>query len=588
MHRFNSASKLTLILLTTAALSTLTLLLNLGSTGAGAQQPNSNRGSDPDEQCRAKQDGSPCSLKNDARLCRVGRCRDNACISEPAPVGRACPDIDGSPCTIPGCTAAGTCDQKSRVRPDGTSCSDGSTACNNASQTCNAGRCVPAPGTDPSQLAPISVNDVEVLASIPRVAQLTAFNDCCGSCEQQDLEALVPIPQGTPRRLELDGQKPLRRKFCGTVAKYGVNDESADPRDIMINILPSPLGPYRDFLNGFVNTEQTRLKGNQLKQFGPSATQFNLQDCLSAARDTKNKVIHAEVTPDEHFYGADGRFLPIENNPFNCGSLPFSNINCRRCVSSWDCKSELEPSDETAGREICVYGVYAYDHGNEHRASTHSELCRVLDTDHDHPEMHPFDAIWWRHPDHQGWMFGVFQDDSNRYSFPHCGSTQNGNEWSQAPRDLTFRFPFKFPVRSAPQHACLQHVRTRSLVSNSENIVGPMNVTTSAFVSATEALNLTLSGQRVLDVTKEIGSELETHVRVEGRIVGDDVVGQIILRVAIGCDARSGVRCGRFAKPSEAFDALKSGNKLVKYDKDDPGAGYYYSQLTFDCACPSR
>jgi hypothetical protein len=428
------------------------------------------------------------------------------------------------------------------------------------------------------------VNDVEVAASIPRVRQATSFNDCCGSCEPQDLEALVPVPQGTPKRVESDGGLPLRRKFCGTVAKYGVNDETEDPRDIMINILPAPLSPYRDFLTGFVNTEQTRLKGDNLKRFGPSATNFNLQDCLDTAKVTSGKVIHAEVTPDEHFYGADARFLPIASSLVPCGFNP----KCLKCIDGWGCESELEPSDRRVGAEVCVYGVYAYDHGDEHRASSHNALCRVLDTDHDHPEMHPFDAIWWRHPERTGWMFGVFQDDSNRYSFPHCGDN-NGNEWSQAPRDLTFRFPFRFPLRSAPQHACLRHVRSRKLRDNSPNTVRPLNVTTGAFVNpATEALVLNLGGKRVLEVTKESGTGQETHVRVEGRIVGDDVVGQIILRVAIGCDERSGVRCGRFAKPSDTFNALKTGNQLVTYDKGDPGAGYFYAELTFECNCPSR
>src|SRR5207302_2800 len=133
------------------------------------------------------------------------------------------------------------------------------------------------------------------------------------------------------------------------------------------------------------------------------------------------------------------------------------------------------------GAEACVYGVYAYDHG-EHSASSHTQLCRVIDPGHDHPEIHPFDAIWWRHPERKGWMFGVFQDDSNRYSFPYCGDN-NGNQWSQAPRDLTFRFPFRFPRRSAPQKACLRHVRTRNLKDNAPNIVRPMNITTGVFVN---------------------------------------------------------------------------------------------------------
>ncbi len=455
------------------------------------------------------------------------------------------------------------------------------------------------PGTgNPSQVAPVNAEEVEVTAAIQRVQQATSFNDCCWSCEDQELEAIVPTAQG-PKRTETDGRLPLRRKFCGTITKYGVNDETDDPRDFTINIRPAPNTVYANFVAGVLKTEETRLSSNDLKRFGPSASTFDLAACLRRANDDDvkfNKVIHAEVTPDEHFYGADGRFLPIEGNLGRCGNqFDFSPAaqNCRKCISGWNCLSELEPVTGRSGTEACVYGVYAYDHGDEHRSPRHRQFCRVFDPDHDHPEIHPFDAVWWRHPERKGWMFGVFQDDSNRYSFPHCGDDNNGNEWSQAPRDLTFRFPFKFPRRSATQRVCLRHVRTRRLRDNAANTVLPLNITTGVFVTpATESTTLTIGGQRLLEVVKELGSERETHVRVQGRIVGNDVVGQIVLRVAVGCDARSGARCGPLANTAQGgraiFDRLRQVNRLVTYDKGDLGAGYFYAELTFECACSTR
>jgi len=206
---------------------------------------------------------------------------------------------------------------------------------------------------------------------------------------------------------------------------------------------------------------------------------------------------------------------------------------------------------------------------------------------HDHPEIHPFDAIWWRHPEKNGWMFGVFQDDSNRYSFPFCGDN-NGNDWSQAPRDMTFRFPFRFSQRSSLQKVCLRHVRTRALKDGAAHTVRPMNVTTGAFVTpATELTTLIIGGRPMLQVMKEPGSERETHVRIEGSIVGDDVVGQIILRVAVGCDSRAGLRCMRPPNSGTRtlFQDLGIANTLVDYDDHDLGAGFYYAELTFQCAC---
>ena len=98
-------------------------------------------------------------------------------------------------------------------------------------------------------------------------------------------------------------------------------------------------------------------------------------------------MIQAEVTTDEHFYGADARSLPIEGSAFHCSISPFLNQKCLNCIDGWDCESELEPADQTSGREVYVYGFYAYDHGDEHGSRNHAELCRVLDTDHDHPAL---------------------------------------------------------------------------------------------------------------------------------------------------------------------------------------------------------
>jgi hypothetical protein len=425
-----------------------------------------------------------------------------------------------------------------------------------------------------------------VEAAEPRVRQTTAFNDCCARCDHQTLEALVPTPQG-PRRFEADGRLPLRRKFCGTITKYGVNDEAADPRDFNINIRPATALPYPDFVAGLVKTDGT-------KQF--AVTDCRPQACLNKARDLQgrprfgDKVIHSEVTPDEHFYGADGRFLPIVGNLAECGGFAFSppNKKCTDCINGANCLSELEPRDGLSGSEACVYGVYSYDHG-EHRNTSHRELCCSQDSGHDIPEIHPFDAIWWQHPERKGWMFGVFQDDSNRYSFPHCGNQNDGNDWSQAPRDLTFHFPFRFPRRSAPQKACLRHVRTRRLKDNAPNIVRPLNVTTGGFGTlGPEVTALTVGGERLLELVKESGTGRETHVRVEGQIVGNDVVGQIILRVLVGCADRVGRQCvtPALGSPIPAlFGRLRQTNGLVTYDEDDPGAGYFYAELTFECAC---
>ena len=578
-----SSRSITLYVVIASLLASVCLLFNAGFTGVDAQQ------APPDGQCRGKRDGSPCQIgATSGRSCVVGRCRSSSCEIEPAPAGTSCPDTDGNLCTIARCSASGQCDQRSRLRPDGTVCSDTTPGCSGGGQSCSSGQCLPAAGSgDPSQVVKVSVDRVQVSALQPRVEQATSFNDCCGgtfgigNCEEQHLEALVPT-NTVPARAEPDGRLPLRRKLCGTVTKYEVNDELDDPRDMNINIRPG--SSYINFLNGFIQTADADLPDEYTRLFG----NFNcLRDaCRGRSSDAAiapQKIIHAEVTPDEHFYGQDGRFLPIEGNTSRCGGGFFpTNINCTRCIDGAACQSELEPRGRIPGAEVCVYGVFAYDHGL-HKPTDHTELCCFDKDDHDHPEIHPYDAIWWRHPARNGWMFGVFQDDSNRYSFPHCRESQsNGNTWSQAPRDLTFEFPFSFPRRSAVQRVCLRHVRTTTLKNNSPNIVRPLNVTTGAFTNPqSEVTTLTIGGKRLLELVKEPGSERETHVRIEGGIgiKGDTVEGRIILRVAVGCDPRTQA-CGR-----RLFDRLKPTSRLVQFDKNDPGAGYYYAELTFNCDC---
>ena len=584
---------ITLYVVIIAMLASVCLLLDTGFNGVDAQQPQQ----PPDSQCRGRADGSLCQIGGTQTSCSVGRCRSSTCEIEPAPAGTSCPDTDGNPCTIARCSPTGQCDQRSRLRPDGTVCSDATPGCRVGGQSCSAGRCLPTAGAgDPSQVDRVSVEGVQVTALQPRIEQKTSFNDCCGGifsdCEEQNLEALVPTA-GVPARVEADGRLPLRRKFCGIVTKYEVNDELDDPRDMNINIRPAPGSPYINFLNGFVKTADADLKDDDKRRFG----NFNCDRgaCLRRSSEpdlTREKIIHAEVTPDEHFYGQDGRFLPIEGSSSRCGGGAFptspTSLNCLRCIDSAACESELEPRGQLAGAETCVYGVFAYDHGL-HKPSRHSELC-CFDSSHDHPEIHPYDAVWWRHPARNGWMFGVFQDDSNRYSFPHCRESQsNGNTWSQAPRDLTFEFPFRFPRRSAVQRVCLRHVRTTKLKDGSANIVRPLNVITGAFTDPqSEVTTLRIGRQRLLELVKEPGSERETHVSIVGRFEGDFVVGRVILRVAVGCDQRTQA-CGRPTGPRDhrqpIFDRLKPITNLVQFDKDDPGAGYFYAELTFNCDC---
>jgi hypothetical protein len=311
---------------------------------------------------------------------------------------------------------------------------------------------------------------------------------------------------------------------------------------------------------GFIKTEGTPLtdKDDQ-RNFGHA--KCDVAACTARAAQISGKVVHVELTPDEHFYGQDARFLPIDS------SGPCSDTGKGSCISVLNTRSE----------DVCVHGVYLIDHGG-HSAEDHRRLCCVKDPGHDHPEIHPFDAIWWRNERKNGWIFGVFQDDSNRYSSPYCGGN-NGASWSQAPRDVTFRFPFRFPRSAGCQLVQLRHVRTTSMRNGSANVVRPVNVTTSDLVGDTaEVLLLAATGpmfQPLLQVQKEPDSGRETHVRVEGSTSGPDVVGDIVLRAAVGTARRT----------APLFDALKRENPLVTYDDSDPGAGYYYSEIFFGGSC---
>jgi hypothetical protein len=439
---------------------------------------------------------------------------------------------------------------------------------------------------------PKNVACVEVKARPEAVKKPTVWNDCGLFSDDQFLEAKVPSFQPAereadipPKTREADDGYPRRRKFCGGVRRFGINDESNDPRDIMIDVYPG--AGFEHFVGGFVNTEMTPLTGTEKKKFG-NENDCNVAQCLAAAKARPNKTIHCELTPAEQFYGQDGRFMPITGEGF--------------CSDQWACYSELEPLGQpekpsaTAkwpqGKDICVYGVYALDHGDSHggpgSSGAHTTACCSKDVSHDRPEIHPLDAIWSRHPDpgRDGWIFGVFQDDSNRYSKPDCGGS-NDNEWSQAPRDLTFRFPFSFARSSAPKVACIRHLRTRKVrietvsagfppifknVLGAPHTITPLNVTTAAQPDPLEESKQFGEG-RVPLLTVVEAHDSETQVRVDGCASGGNVSGWITLRVAIGCDTRSSAGC------SEA--RLKSLNPGGNVDAGDAGSGFYYAELTF-------
>ena len=113
----------------------------------------------------------------------------------------------------------------------------------------------------------------------------------------------------------------------------------------------------------------------------------------------------------------------------------------------------------------------------------------------------------------------------------------------------------------------------------------PKNVTTSEFVNPGPGVaSLIIDGRRLLDVVKETGTEQEAQVQVQGSIAKNMVVGQIIVRVAIGCDDRNSP-CVKPTGPRDhrtpVYDRLQPLNAKAVYDRGDPGAGYYYAELIF-------
>jgi hypothetical protein len=554
-----------------------TIAIGLFVATSSAAPPRDTDPVPPEPRCR---EGQACG---GASACLQGICKAGKCVQTPVTDDRACFDNDNNPCTEARCVPnTGTCNQRARNRPDGTACA-GTNPDQCGGNVCRAGACVAGTGGSPIP-NPMDVASVEVKARIERIQQLTAFNDCCWTCEHQVLEAMVPTPQG-PLRREADGSMPLRRKLCGEVKRFGINDETDDPRDYMLDIKPK--AGFEHFLAGFTNTEMT---GGGLPEFQSTncdnaacvreSLRANDPSASPTLRDFLSKrVIHAELTPDESFYGQDARFLPISSGAGTCGyaTLPVTPLQakCASCRDSWNCVSELEAAGAFRGRDVCVYGVYSYDHG-EHSASDHTRLCCARDKGHDRPEIHPFDAVWWRHPDagKNGWIFGVFQDDSNRYSFPHCGDQNNGNTWSEPPRDLTFKFPFSFPRSQGPQKACLRHVKTKRMRDNADNAIIPLNVSTAAMPGPLTEVK-SLGG--MLEIVEPADFAEETQVRVDGCVTDTEVKGWITVRVAIGCSSRAGMDCSK----------LSSWNPKGRVDTGDPGAGYFYEELTLERgACP--
>ncbi|MGB5658444.1 MAG: hypothetical protein WBO54_03100 [Thermoanaerobaculia bacterium] len=463
--------------------------------------------------CSLLPDGVPCPNELDRTGdCTVPLCRAGNCVETPEPAGTPCRDTDGNPLTVSRCEAGtGRCDQRAETRPRFTS---------------------------------ESPEDV-VAAALDPVIQPTAVVDCGLCCESQNLEALRVPTAAEPLRQLGPGQSGQREMFCGAVVGYGVHDENADPRDILINIEPpEPPSRFDDFVRGF---EQTQ--------------------CSPPGRG----CIHAEITPANQFYEEDDVFLPISSDE-HCDDGG---------IGSDSCSSFLERDRSP----ICVYGPYAFDHGT-HKKSSHRDLNTIKDDSHDHPEIHPIDAIWWPQPAGNGWVFAVFQDDSNRYSEPYCNGnggffgSNNANGWSQAPRDLRFSFPFSFPLSEAPVRANLRHIQTRNFDGQFRTVL-PLNVTTKLYTQSDEGAasrRFTTGGNVLLEVVEEDGMDLETEVGIVATVDGDQVSGTVNLRLAVGCDPSDPQANGC----SQAI--LRAASPRGRHDAGDPGSGYFYGELVFESA----
>ena len=347
-----------------------------------------------------------------------------------------------------------------------------------------------------------------------------AYADCCIVCREHHTEALRPSPSGPFR-----GGFLRREKYCGTVRAYGTNNESGDPYDIMMNVEPTP--GFNHFVAGLRNTECTPVT-ESFDSCEASGT------CASSANDPR-RCIHVEINPDDSLYGKDKRFLPI---------LADSD--------GWGTTSELEPN----GR-LCAYGPYVIDHGIGHGAAGHpGNLCCSKELDHDRPEIHPADALWWRHPDADGWMFALMQDDSNRYSSPHCDESNNGNEWAQAPRDITLKFPFTYPLSSPNLRACLRHMRTKNF-SNTNVVIPSKGVSTAntAMVARSthfnDAKTFYVGTRPFITITEQV--DAETEVAISGCVSGDYASGTIKVRATIGCNPKIMNCSGISGDPNDSY-----------------------------------
>jgi len=483
-------------------------------------------------QCSSLPNDVPCPDREDqSGDCTTPLCRSGRCVEIPVAGGTPCRDTDGDPFTLARCEAgSGSCNQRSGTRPRFTSD-------------------VPA--------------DVEVVALTGEpLARPQTFIDCCAICQEQRLEALRPpdrlpacvggtddepgvnccsdsapnCPGGRWDRLDV-GEPARRTKYCGRVISYDVNDECADPRDMTLDI--EPASGFDGFVEGFGKTS-----------------------C-----GLERPCIHAEVTPAQQFFEEDDAFLPISGG---------GRCDGGSCLGGGggDCVSRLESERE----EVCVYGVYAFDHGS-HMPALHADLTEVFDQSHDTPEIHPFDTIWWAHPGGNGYRFAVFQDDSNRYSHPYCGGQNNASGWSQAPRDLRFRFPFSFPLSEAPIRADVGRVRTRDFDGRA-NVVLPLNVSTAFYTAPEEGPDnrrFVSEGRVLLEVVEEEGTDRDTEVGIEATVQGGQVEGSVILRVAVGCDPRD-------PRTSCSSASLRGASPRGRQDAGDPGSGYFYGELLFRSA----
>lgn len=464
----------------------------------------------------------------------------------------------------------------------------------------------PLPGTlQPVVLCPAVPADVRSVAAVsatvrnPRVETTEAQADCGDGAfnvgADHHLEAGRPTLTGVAHEAF-----PERAKFCGNIVRYGVNNEYGPARDIMFNMVPMP--GFDHFVKGFISTECASIgdiagaadcmKGDA--KCGPACstladqTKVRLKSGAEAA-----KCIHAEITPPDQFFEADARYMPVPDTGDH--------------GSRWDLPTDLVSSPKSAGVEACVYGVYAVDHGEDHGASAHKDWRCTKDSTHDRPEIHPFDATWWRIPakyGRDGFVFALFQDDSNRYSFPHCTSDHNGSTWSQAPRDVTLRIPFQFNVGPTPKRACLRHVRAPRYAkrctprvgggttcvwaaSGADQAVLPLNVTTDAMpapITEQKAL-VAPDGRPALLVEEPPGFESEAQVRVDGCVQGAQASGFVTVRVAVGCnDTAHGPNHPKMTCTKAELERLDRGGR---HDAGDPGSGFYYAELSFtDGACP--